>query len=111
MINRDTFKFLIKSLQQEEKKVGELVEILAGRKSVNCHNVKSMSHINANLALQQIHNTIIVFVCEYLKIVDTEFYDNLASDTDFTILFEHNPNDDIVIYATNNNGEEVTTIV
>ena len=113
MNSRESFKEMVKMLKSEREQLNKLAGLLDGKYTVGgdlvwCEAAKE----NMYEAYRRVTDAIEILTCEYVKMVDPEFYDKLHFEPDLEVYFEDGiGTEDIVIYGDTPEGNRISTRV
>lgn len=100
-------------LKSEREQLNKLAGLLDGKYTVGGDLIYSTA-ARANIveAYQKVTDAIEILACEYVKMVDPEFYDKLHFEPDLEVYFEDGfGTEDIVIYGDSPEGNRISTRV
>ncbi len=100
-------------LKSEREQLNKLASLLDGKYTVGGGLIYSTA-ARANMveAYQKVTDAIEILTCEYVKMVDPEFYDKLHFEPDIEVCIEDGfGTEDIVIYGDTPEGDRISTRV
>lgn len=111
MMNRESFKEMIKMLNAERERINELAGLLNAKTTVGGDLIFCPDAYDGMLnAYNRVNFAIEALTCDYLKTVDPEFYNKLDFSPDISVSIEEGyGTENIIIHAKDENENEIST--
>lgn len=111
MMNRESFKEMIKMLNAERERINELAGLLNAKTTVGGDLIFCPAAYDSMLnAYNRVNFAIEALACDYLKMVDPEFYNKLDVSPNISVSIEDGyGTENIIIRAEDENGHEIST--
>ena len=110
-MNRESFKEMVKMLNAERERINELAGLLNAKTTVGGDLIFCPAAYDSMCnAYNRVNFAIEALACDYLKMVDLEFYNKLNISPNISVSIEEEyGTENIIIYAEDENENEIST--
>ena len=111
MMNRESFKEMVKMLNAERERINELAGLLNAKTTIGGDLIFCpAANDSMRNAYNRVNFAIEALACDYLKMVDPEFYNKLNVSPNISVSIEDGyGTENIIIYAEDENENEIST--